>query len=61
MWGLRGQFVIADPESKLVLVQTSLSSDNFLSLELASLWTAARAQLGRPNASILCNARPNSQ
>jgi CubicO group peptidase (beta-lactamase class C family) len=45
LWGLRGQYVIADPESKLVLVQTSLSSDDFLDLELAELWSAARAQL----------------
>ena len=59
--GLRGQFVIADPVSKLVLVQTSLSSDNFLSLELSALWTAARAQLGRPNISELCNTRPNAR
>jgi CubicO group peptidase (beta-lactamase class C family) len=58
--GLRGQFVIADPVSKLVLVQTSLSSDNFLSLELSSLWTAARAQLGKLDPGTLCNARANS-
>lgn len=45
LWGLRGQFVLADPESKLVLVQTALSSDNFLDLELHALWSAARAQL----------------
>ena len=43
--GLRGQYVIADPETKLVLVQTALSSNDFLDLELSALWTAARAQL----------------
>jgi CubicO group peptidase (beta-lactamase class C family) len=43
--GLRGQFVLADPESGLVLVQTALSSEDFLSAELSALWTAARAQL----------------
>jgi CubicO group peptidase (beta-lactamase class C family) len=45
LWGLRGQYVTADPESKLVLVQTSLSSEDFLDLELSELWNAARAQL----------------
>jgi hypothetical protein len=59
--GLRGQFVIADPDTKLVLVQTSLSGDNFLSLELGALWTAARAQLGSVDARTLCNVRPSSQ
>jgi CubicO group peptidase (beta-lactamase class C family) len=58
--GLRGQFVIADPETKLVLVQTSLSSDNFLSLELAALWKAARAQLGDLNTLTVCRERPGS-
>jgi CubicO group peptidase (beta-lactamase class C family) len=43
--GLRGQFVLADPESGLVLVQTALSSEDFLNAELSALWTAARAQL----------------
>jgi hypothetical protein len=33
------------PDTKLVLVQTALSSDDFLTLELATLWAAARAQL----------------
>jgi hypothetical protein len=42
---LRGQYVLANPETKLVLVQASLSSDNFLDLELAALWSAAPAQL----------------
>ena len=40
-----GQQVLADPDTGLVLVQTSLSSDDFLDLELAALWTAARSQL----------------
>ena len=43
--GLRGQYVLADPETKLVLVQTALDSSDFLDLELAVLWAAARAQL----------------
>jgi CubicO group peptidase (beta-lactamase class C family) len=59
--GLRGQFVIADPVSKLVLVQTSLSSDNFLSLELSELWTAARAQFGGPGINTLCGVGSNSK
>jgi CubicO group peptidase (beta-lactamase class C family) len=45
LWGLRGQFVFADPESKLVMVHTALSNNDFLDLELTTLWTAARAQL----------------
>lgn len=45
LMGLRGQTVIADPETGLVLVQTSLSSDDFLDLELFELWRAARARL----------------
>ena len=45
LWGLRGQYVLADPETKLVLVQTALGSDDFLDLELYELWSAARAQL----------------
>jgi CubicO group peptidase (beta-lactamase class C family) len=59
--GLRGQYVIADPETKLVLVQTSLSSDNFLNLELAALWTAARTQLGNVSTHTLCNVQHRSQ
>lgn len=43
--GLRGQVVLADPETGLVLVQTALASDDILDLELAALWTAMRAQL----------------
>jgi CubicO group peptidase (beta-lactamase class C family) len=45
LWGLRGQFVLADPETQLVLVQTALDSADFLDLELSVLWAAARAQL----------------
>ena len=45
LWGLRGQHVLADPETGLVLVQTSLGSEDFLELELAELWAAARSQL----------------
>jgi CubicO group peptidase (beta-lactamase class C family) len=59
--GLRGQRVLVDPETKLVLVQTSLSEDDFLGLELKALFTAAKAQLGAPNTSTLCNVRPSSQ
>jgi CubicO group peptidase (beta-lactamase class C family) len=43
--GLRGQHILADPETKLVLVQTSLDSSDLLDFELFVLWTAARAQL----------------
>jgi hypothetical protein len=43
--GRRGQAVLADPDTKLVLVQTALSSDDSQTLELATLWAAARAQL----------------
>jgi hypothetical protein len=43
--GFRGQVVLADPETGLVLVQTCLTHEDFLINELAALWTAARAQL----------------
>ena len=43
--GLRGQTLLADPETKLVLVQTALDSGDFLELELSELWAALRAQL----------------
>lgn len=43
--GLRGQFVIVDPDLKLVLVQTALSGDLPEFMELFALWTALRAQL----------------
>jgi CubicO group peptidase (beta-lactamase class C family) len=45
LWGFRGQFVLADPETGLVLVQTCITHDDFLVNELSALWTAARAQL----------------
>lgn len=45
LWGLRGQSVLSDPETGLVLVQTALSGDDSLDLELAALWTAVRTQL----------------
>jgi CubicO group peptidase (beta-lactamase class C family) len=41
--GLRGQFVLVDPESKLVLVQTALRDRS--DTELDVLWDALRAQL----------------
>ena len=41
--GLRGQFVIVDPEKKLVLVQTSLRDGN--EQELYALWHALASQL----------------
>jgi CubicO group peptidase (beta-lactamase class C family) len=43
--GFRGQVVLADPETGLVLVQNCISQDDFLINELGALWTAARAQL----------------
>jgi len=43
--GLRGQWVLVDPETKLVMVQTSLSNDGLQDDEMATMWTAARAQL----------------
>ena len=43
--GFRGQIVLADPETGLVLVQTCLTQEDFLINELGALWTAARAQL----------------
>jgi len=39
--GLRGQFVLVDPTSKLVLVQTALSSPDIV--ELTALWNSVRA------------------
>lgn len=41
--GVRGQFVIVDPEKKLVLVQTALGGDN--DQELYALWSALSSQL----------------
>jgi CubicO group peptidase (beta-lactamase class C family) len=45
--GYFGQFVIVDPESKLVLVQTAarLGSNDLADQELLALWHAAAAQL----------------
>jgi CubicO group peptidase (beta-lactamase class C family) len=43
--GLRGQFIFVDPDSKLVLVQTALSSSDSQRNELFALWTALRTQL----------------
>ena len=44
--GLRGQFVLVDPETKLVLVQTSLSGGTDLAAhELFALWTSLSSQL----------------
>jgi CubicO group peptidase (beta-lactamase class C family) len=43
--GLRGQFVIVDPEAKLVLVQTALQDGNHA--ELYALWAALASELGR--------------
>ena len=43
--GLRGQFVFVDPDLKLVLVQTALSSSPSEAAELFALWNALRAQV----------------
>jgi CubicO group peptidase (beta-lactamase class C family) len=45
--GLRGQFVLVDPEAKLVLVQTAVryGSDQIADQELTALWAAASSQL----------------
>ncbi|WFU44801.1 serine hydrolase [Bradyrhizobium sp. CB82] len=43
--GLRGQFVFVDPDLKLVLVQTALSSGPPETAELFALWNALRAQV----------------
>ncbi len=43
--GLRGQFVIVDPETKLVLVQTAIRSDPVADRELFDLWSAISSQL----------------
>jgi CubicO group peptidase (beta-lactamase class C family) len=45
--GLRGQYVLVDPDLKLVLVQTALSSSEPEFSELFALWTALRAQFNR--------------
>ena len=45
--GFRGQFVIVDPEAKLVLVQTAVryGSDQMADQELLALWAAVSSQL----------------
>ena len=45
--GYRGQFVIVDPETKLVLVQTAArtGSDTAADRELLALWAAVTSQL----------------
>jgi CubicO group peptidase (beta-lactamase class C family) len=43
--GLRGQFVLVDPDLKLVLVQTALAGGQAEFIELFALWNAIRAQL----------------
>ena len=45
--GLRGQFVLVDPETKLVLVQTAVrfGSDDVADQELLALWAAVSSEL----------------
>ena len=43
--GLRGQYVLVDPDLKLVLVQTALSGGQPEFVELFALWYALRAQV----------------
>ena len=43
--GLRGQYVLIDPDLKLVLVQTALSGGLPEFVELLALWNALRAQV----------------
>jgi CubicO group peptidase (beta-lactamase class C family) len=43
--GLRGQYILVDPDQKLVLVQTALSGGQAEFVELFALWNALRAQL----------------
>jgi CubicO group peptidase (beta-lactamase class C family) len=42
--GIRGQYVLVDPDLKLVLVQTALSGGQPEFAELFALWSAVRAQ-----------------
>ena len=42
--GLRGQYVLVDPDLKLVLVQTALGSSEPEFGELFALWTASVAR-----------------
>jgi len=41
--GLRGQFVVVDPNSRTTLVQTSLDADEHARAELAALWLGVLA------------------
>jgi CubicO group peptidase (beta-lactamase class C family) len=45
--GLRGQYVLVDPDLKLVLVQTALSSSEPDFIELLTLWNALREQISK--------------
>ena len=45
--GLRGQYVLVDPDLKLVLVQTALSSSERDFIELLALWNALREQISK--------------
>jgi CubicO group peptidase (beta-lactamase class C family) len=45
--GLRGQHILIDPDLKLVLVQTALSSSELDYSELFTLWTALREQFSK--------------
>jgi CubicO group peptidase (beta-lactamase class C family) len=47
--GLRGQFILIDPDLKLVLVQTALSSSERDFSELRALWNALREQTRKLN------------
>ena len=56
MRGVMGQFVLIDPLSRLVLVQTAVNlaaNDPAASAELMSLWRALLAQFGLPGPSGL--------
>jgi CubicO group peptidase (beta-lactamase class C family) len=50
--GLRGQFILVDPDIKLVLVQTALSSSDSAFSELFALWTALRAHFGKRQSGL---------
>jgi CubicO group peptidase (beta-lactamase class C family) len=43
--GLRQQYILVDPDLKLVLVQTSLGGGPEADVEMTALWTAAREHL----------------
>lgn len=42
--GLRGQYVLIDPTTKMILVQTALDNNEIALSELSALWFAAREQ-----------------